>query len=60
MNGSQIVTDKFIVKDNKISVMALYEIPGDVNLSTGNLDFIGTIIVRGDVKDGFKVFAGET
>jgi len=48
-----------IVKDNKISVMALYEIPGDVNLATGNLDFIGTIIVRGDVKDGFKVFAGE-
>ncbi len=48
-----------IIKDNKISIMALYEIPGDVNLSTGNLDFIGTIIVRGDVKDGFKVFAGE-
>lgn len=48
-----------IVKDNKISVMALYEIPGDVNLSTGNLDFIGTVIVRGDIKDGFKVFAGE-
>ncbi len=48
-----------VVKDNKISVMALYEIPGDVNLSTGNLDFIGTIIVHGDVKDGFKVYAGE-
>jgi len=48
-----------IVKDNKISVMALYEIPGDVNLSTGNIDFVGTVIVRGDVKDGFKVFAGE-
>lgn len=48
-----------IVKDNKISVLALYEIPGDVNLSTGNIDFIGTVIVRGDVKDGFKVYAGE-
>ena len=48
-----------IVKDNKISVLALYEVPGDVNLSTGNIDFIGTVVVRGDVKDGFKVFAGE-
>jgi len=48
-----------IVKDNKISVLALYEVPGDVNLSTGNIDFIGTVIVRGDVKDGFKVYAGE-
>jgi uncharacterized protein len=48
-----------ITKDNKISVLALYEIPGDVDLSVGNVDFIGTVIVRGDVKDGFKVFAGE-
>ena len=48
-----------ITKDNKISVMALYEIPGDINLAVGNVDFIGTVIVRGDVKDGFKVFAGE-
>lgn len=48
-----------IVKDNKLSVLAIYEVPGDVNLSTGNIDFIGTVTVRGDVKDGFKVFAGE-
>lgn len=48
-----------VIKDNKISVLALYEIPGDVELATGNIDFIGTVIVRGDVKDGFKVYAGE-
>ncbi|HVZ81923.1 MAG TPA: FapA family protein [bacterium] len=48
-----------IIKDNKISVLAIYEVPGDVNLSTGNIDFVGTVTVRGDVKDGFKVFAGE-
>jgi uncharacterized protein (DUF342 family) len=48
-----------IIKENKISVLAIYEVPGDVNLSTGNIDFIGTVTVRGDVKDGFKVFAGE-
>ena len=48
-----------IVKDQKISVMALYEITGDVNFSTGNIDFIGTVVVKGDVKDGFKIHAGE-
>jgi len=48
-----------IIKDQKISVMALYEIAGDVNFSTGNIDFIGTVVVKGDVKDGFKIHAGE-
>jgi uncharacterized protein (DUF342 family) len=61
-NPSEWIADsegQVIVKDNKISVLALYEIPGDVDFSTGNIDFIGTVIIRGDVKDGFKVFAGE-
>ena len=61
-NADEWVADtdgQVVVKDNKISVLALFEIPGDVNLSTGNIDFIGTVIVRGDVKDGFKVYAGE-
>lgn len=61
-NKDEFIADtdgQVIVKDNKISVMALFEIPGDVNLSTGNIDFIGTVIVRGDVKDGFKLYAGE-
>ncbi len=61
-NKDEYIADtdgQVIVKDNKISVLALYEIAGDVNLSTGNIDFIGTVVVRGDVKDGFKVFAGE-
>jgi uncharacterized protein (DUF342 family) len=48
-----------IIKDQKISVLALYEIAGDVNFSTGNVDFIGTVVVKGDVKDGFKIHAGE-
>ncbi len=61
-NNEEWIADtdgQVIIKENKISVLALYEIPGDVNLSTGNIDFIGTVIIRGDVKDGFKVYAGE-
>ncbi len=61
-NKDEFIADtdgQVIVKDNKISVLALFEVPGDVNLSTGNIDFIGTVVVRGDVKEGFKVTAGE-
>lgn len=61
-NPDEFIADadgQVIIKEGKISVLALYEVPGDVNLSTGNIDFIGTVIVKGDVKDGFKVYAGE-
>jgi len=61
-NPNEYIADlegQVIVKDKKISVLALYEIAGDVNFSTGNIDFIGTVIIKGDVKDGFKVHAGE-
>nr|WP_256521704.1 FapA family protein [Halobacillus sp. A5] len=42
----------------RISVQPLYEVKGDVDLSTGNLDFIGSVIIRGNVPTGFKVAAG--
>lgn len=45
--------------DNKLMVQALYDIPGDVDLSTGSIDFIGTVVVHGDLKPGFKIIAGE-
>jgi len=50
----QVKTD-----NNKLEVLALYEIPGDVDLSTGSIDFIGAVIVHGNVQPGFKVKAGE-
>jgi hypothetical protein len=40
---------------DKISVMNVLEIPGDVDFETGNLDFPGSIIIRGGILDGFKV-----
>jgi uncharacterized protein (DUF342 family) len=61
-NPNEFIADgdgQVIIKDKKISVLALYEIAGDVNFSTGNVDFIGTVVVKGDIKDGFKVHAGE-
>ncbi|RJP81642.1 MAG: DUF342 domain-containing protein [Candidatus Zixiibacteriota bacterium] len=33
-------------------------VPGDVDYSSGNIDFPGDVIIRGDVKGGFRVCAG--
>lgn len=46
--------------DGKVNVFANYEIPADVDNSTGNVNFIGNVIVRGNVLSGFTVEAGGT
>jgi len=42
-----------------LEVLALYEIQGDVDLSTGSIDFIGSVMVHGNVQPGLKIIAGE-
>jgi len=44
--------------DGKVNVFATYEVPADVDNSTGNISFIGNVIIRGNVLSGFKVEAG--
>lgn len=46
-------------ENNTLEVLAVYEIHGDVDIATGSIDFIGTVIVHGDVKPGLKIMAGE-
>ena len=41
----------------KVTVETVLIIPGDVNLSTGNVNVYGSVIVRGNVEDGFTVKA---
>lgn len=51
-------TDGQILIDNgKISVSEVYHIRGDVDNSTGNVQFNGTVIINGNVKSGFTVQA---
>ncbi|HSV56038.1 MAG TPA: FapA family protein [Magnetospirillaceae bacterium] len=42
---------------SKINVEEVYTIKGDVNLKTGNVMFLGTVLVLGNVEDGFTVKA---
>ncbi|PKL25532.1 MAG: polymerase [Spirochaetae bacterium HGW-Spirochaetae-3] len=43
--------------NNKINVETVYTINGDVDLKSGNQFFLGTIVVIGNVEDGFSVKA---
>lgn len=46
--------------DGKVNIFSTYEVPADVDNSTGNINFIGNVIVRGNVLSGFVVEAGGT
>lgn len=46
-----------VMQGNKICVLPVYEVPGDVDLSVGNIDFVGNVIVRGKVLSGMTVKA---
>lgn len=52
IDGLVTLTDK-----GKINVFPVYEVNGNVDYSTGNIDFVGTVVIRGNVLTGFKVNA---
>ncbi len=43
--------------NDKLHVSKLYLVSGDVDFSTGNIDFMGKVLISGNVCDGFKVEA---
>lgn len=66
-NGCVVVDNKVIattdgkpyINGNKFSVESMYSVEGDVDISKGNIKFIGDIVIHGNVKDGMKVEAGN-
>ncbi|MEW6620640.1 MAG: FapA family protein [bacterium] len=44
-------------EDSRIGVKTTYEILSDVDMNVGNINFIGPVKVKGDVKEGFFVKA---
>lgn len=49
---------RILYADGRVSVFPILEIMGDVDNSTGNIDFAGSIVVKGTVLSGFTVNAG--
>ncbi|MWV43523.1 DUF342 domain-containing protein [Paenibacillus sp. HJL G12] len=52
IDGLIATTDK-----GKVNVFPVYEVNGDVDYSVGNIDFVGTVVIRGNVLTGFRVKA---
>ncbi|PLT46173.1 FapA family protein [Paenibacillus sp. FSL W8-1187] len=46
-----------ITGGDSINVFPVYEVNGDVDYHTGHIDFVGTVVVRGNVLTGFRVRA---
>jgi uncharacterized protein (DUF342 family) len=51
MNGQVVIVSSLI------NVEPVYTVNGDVNLKTGNIIFLGTVIVKGNIEDGFSIKA---
>lgn len=43
---------------SKVSVYSNHEVPANVDNSTGNINFLGSVIIKGNVLSGFTVEAG--
>jgi uncharacterized protein (DUF342 family) len=68
--GSNTVTDEdelnlyatidghVTIADSKVVVNPVLNIAGDVNFSTGDIDFVGNVCINGSVNSGFKVNSG--
>ncbi len=60
-DGFQIISDingQVIFKNNKVQVEPILEINGDVDLTSGDINFPGNVIIYGNVNDTFKVYSG--
>lgn len=44
--------------DGRINIYSTYEVPANVDNSTGNIEFVGNILIKGNVLTGFTIKAG--
>lgn len=61
-NGDSIVSEidgKPCIRNNIFYVYKVHELNGNVDLKTGNIDFIGDVVINGEIKEGMKVKSGN-
>lgn len=52
-----VIDGHITMVDRKMQVQAVFELNGDVDYSSGNIEFVGNVIVRGSIMSGFTVKA---
>lgn len=45
------------LKNNRFEVQSIYEVNDSISLKTGNIDFVGSVIIHGDVPSGYTIKA---
>ncbi|MDR1144306.1 MAG: FapA family protein [Spirochaetaceae bacterium] len=59
-DGVTIVADmngQVVLSGGKINVEPVYAVQGNVNIKTGNIIFLGNVVISGTVEDGYSVKA---
>lgn len=62
-DGTMLIAQKdgnLVYEHGKFNVETEYIVKGDVDVSTGNISFIGDVIVKGSVEQGFLVESQKT
>lgn len=52
------ISGRIFYMDGRVSILPVLEISSNVDASTGNIEFIGSIIIKGSITSGFSVIAG--
>lgn len=52
-----LVNGHAVLEGDRVFVSNVYDVPGDVDNSTGDIDYEGSVVVHGNVRTGFKVKA---
>lgn len=60
-DGMQIASDingQVVFKNGKVNVEPILEVTGDVDPTTGDINFPGNVVIYGNVNDTYKVYSG--
>jgi uncharacterized protein (DUF342 family) len=59
-DGATIIAEtngQVLLVADKVNVEPIMQIDGDVSIKTGNITFLGTVVVKGNVEDGYDITA---
>ncbi|WP_100373182.1 DUF342 domain-containing protein [Bacillus sp. FJAT-45037] len=52
-----LIDGQVSIEEKKIHVFPVYEVKGDLDMKTGNVTFVGSVVVNGNVPNGFEIKA---
>ena len=60
MQAVSTIDGQALLQDGVVSVLPVYYVNGSLSIKTGgNIDFVGSVVINGDVEDGYVVKASK-